>query len=348
MPGGWLGWFLVVVFCVVGTLVFLLKKFVTIRVIRQGEPEPGNILARLDRPAFEQAVRDHCASIGKPIVLNHDFSAQFQNAEDREGITEMNLRNLALLCARYKLEAYAELVRTRFESVNNRQALVEQAEEVAANWELAKYQIVIKIYNDAFLQVIGPEKLETELYGWRLSENLVAIVMLDFPEQIMLVYRAQCQGWPEDKLVFERAMVNTRALVTTEPREDEFAGAKVWSMMDAQEHYIASAVLWLGDYPRAFGTYGAAVGLPSRGCVMALPIHNVESFSSLPLFAQVLKDVLEDLPGEISPLVYWCLDGTLEPFSISDAGDGKMNVLPGPRLMEKLKAYKEQQGSDET
>ena len=193
MPGGWVGWTLLILLGIVGTLYFLVKRFVRITIRRVTDAALGQILSQLDRPAFEQGVRDYCASIGKPIVVNHDFSAQFENAADRDEFSEISLHNLALRCAKYQADAYPQLIANHFRILTSKEAMLEGAAELTASYESAREQIAVRLYNQAYADS-QQQNLEN-MHQRKLAENLFAVVVLDLPDIIVPLMRDETQSW---------------------------------------------------------------------------------------------------------------------------------------------------------
>ncbi|MEO3788088.1 hypothetical protein ABGB12_32580 [Actinocorallia sp. B10E7] len=182
------------------------------------------------------------------------------------------------------------------------------------------------------------------------APGLIEVVVLDTPTTVRALTRAQVAPWKvseEELFALGRANVHAdgplqRAERSLDGPGREAVGAPVVTVLHGWTFYAATHLAWLGEY-LPIGPLGALVALPSRGLLLAFPLHPGQDEETLTRAAACLYERTgrgyEEGPGSLSRELYWWRHGVLTPLGPGPDGvgpalpDGLLPAVAGERTI---------------
>lgn len=262
--------------------------------------------------------------------------------EDRRGlvivatpdgrVVQCGLANVALRCAAAGRAGFEGVIREHFERLFGDVVI---PDEPPPSFEEVRPYVKVRIYEDA--HIAGKED---EVVSRRLSVDLNAVIVYDFPHLAVAMPRAELARYEileED--VFRIGKANL-AKTKVERESLPFPGGASGFCLVGEEGYGSAHVLHLERFFDRPPLLGALVSFPARNALLCSPIRPstvVSALRELILLTNSMYDgCVADERSPLSPDIHWWKAGRLThiPSGIDILGLRGCVIVPPPELLE--------------
>lgn len=225
--------------------------------------------------------------------------------------TVYGLSNLMAACGNTDREReWPELVRRHCRSIVT--AMADDRDPAALPLEEMLSRVYLRLIGISTLPADWREGLG---YGRVLTDDLVELLFLDYPESVRTLYQATVDVFGEDVLRQAGLENLLREPIDAVETLDCGDGARA-SVVIGESVYTASRVLALPDLlRRVYGerSYpnGVIVGIPFRHQVVLHPIDSRAVVPAIQRLADFTYAGFTEGVGSVSPYLYWWRDGAL-------------------------------------
>lgn len=293
------------------------------------EPPPwagffsGNEYARF-RAAVEQDLRGR----GLEPAFQDDGSVVVHPAGDE---TTLGLANLAQLCDGSEESDWPALIDEHMSTMIASLFAVDEP-----NWEEARPLLRLRLWAQVDVESTG-----MEVVGIPVADDLVAVLVLDFPERIASVHPDLLDGWGVRADEALRLAEQAVALEEYEVEHNQFDEGVEFIAVSADNMFAASQVLALEKAVGGLPTAGAVLAVPNRHWLLVHPICDLRVVDLMSRLAPLAASLHEEGPGSISDQLYWWHDGhELERISVSTDGD-QHSISASQRFVDLLNGLAE-------
>lgn len=247
-----------------------------------------------------------------------------------DGPYTMGLANLAQMAHAAEPEDRAELIRGHFARLIALRG--DESRERPAFDDVAGL-LKVRVWAEADL----PE--EFPLVAKPFVEGLLAVLCVDWPEEVSTVHAEDADGWgPGRDELWKLAERNTRAdpdveieVMTTSDGE----GLPV-SMCAGDSFFSASRALWPDELiPGEPSTEDVLVAFPNRHLGIACPVADTRIIDVISWLAGFVHDRYVEGPGSISDDLYWWRGGEWMRLPV-EVQDGNVQFFPPDPFVEVL------------
>jgi hypothetical protein len=179
-----------------------------------------------------------------------------------------------------------------------------------------------------------------------VGEDLLAVLSIDWPEQVTTVHADQAEAWgrPAGEL-WERAAEQTRADPDMDvERHAPDEGLPV-TTCTGDSFFASSRALWpdelLGATPPPGGVL---VAFPNRHLAVVCAVEDLGVVPTISWLASFVHDRWVEGPGSISRDLHWWRDGAWEHQRV-EVEDGTVRFTPGDGFLEVLNGLDEERGA---
>ncbi|MDH6182485.1 hypothetical protein M2152_002667 [Microbacteriaceae bacterium SG_E_30_P1] len=187
-----------------------------------------------------------------------------------------------------------------------------------------------------------PEALRNYSYARRVADDLVEVIMLDYPDTYASLTDEQAQRFSPDSM-----WGAARAGLSREPWGEiqtvETPGGS-FSVLMGDSPFTASRVLDLDEFMERLGELaplGVVIGVPHRHQLVFHVLKNVASIGSVNDVLRFTNLGFSDGIGPISPHIYFWKDGALDRISSVNT-EGGLAINVSGRFSEAVEALTDQ------
>lgn len=274
------------------------------------------VTAELDSRAVQATIRDGVVRFDHPTA----------------GQLSAGLQNLAQLCHQHPARRWKRIVHDHFDLFEKI-----EADRVAFDADarvLPRVQSLLKtrLCATESLEVDEPGSLVTQVVG----PGLVALLTFDRPEVVQSVSREQASGWP---ITIDEALKvgveNVRRGGRLEAKEFPLESGAALQALLAEDFFVSTHALFLGDYLPEDARHGAIVAVPHRHAVLFHPIRDLSVLKAVEAMLVVSAGMFREGPGSVSPFLYWWQKGEWTLLPVEVQGD-QVSFTPPPEFVELL------------
>lgn len=107
------------------------------------------------------------------------------------------------------------------------------------------------------------------------------------------------------------------------------------SLLEGESYFVCTSALWIESLPGADSALGVIVSIPSRHTVLYHPIRDASVWRVLASLPAKTRDIYRQLPGAISPNIFWIRGGQVRYVPVHDTGS-ELQVMASKELCEAL------------
>ena len=172
-----------------------------------------------------------------------------------------------------------------------------------------------------------------------IAEGLIAVLSIDWPEEVSTVHAEVADGWGRDRdELWRLAERNTRADpdVEVEVRAASGGDGLPVAMCIGDSFFSASRALWPDELvPGEPSTQDVLVAFPNRHLGIACPMTDARIVGVISWLAAFVHDRCVEGPGSISDDLYWWSGGAWTRLPVEVTGD-KVEFFPPEPFVEVL------------
>ncbi len=301
----------------IGALVSFFDRF-------RDVPDWAKPLSRPEYLRFSSIVSAALTERGFPSSIRSGMVAAQVNGEKATFV----FKTLARKCSTTPQERWEALVKEHFDrSVQEQQLVV----EVETNFERALPYLRVQLVTDGYLHRTAVEGVSYRRYADELVETLV----FDLPNIVQSVSPTAIEKWNQPlETVWARALEQTKAGAKSFTIESEQTESQVslHRLTDDDSFFVATQVLWLDQWPEGRHESGLLVSLPSRH-VVQFTQFGVNALAAMELLALSGIALHEQLPGALTPSLYWVRAGSAVRIPVTRNASGQVQILPSSEVM---------------
>lgn len=242
-----------------------------------------------------------------------------------EGPYTLGLANLAQLAHAAEPDDRPELIRSHLARVIELRA--DESREHPAFDDVAA-QLKVRVWSEPDLPDGFP------LVARPIAEGLLAVLCIDWPEEVTTVHAEVADDWGRDREELWRiAERNTRADpdMTVETMAPPDGDGPPVAMCAGDSFFSASRALWPDELiPGEPSTQDVLVAFPNRHLGIACPITDARIIGVISWLAGFVHDRCVEGPGSISDDLYWWSGGVWTRLPVEVHDDRVQFVPPGP------------------
>jgi hypothetical protein len=203
---------------------------------------------------------------------------------------------------------------------------------LAKDFTAAAAKLRVQLVPDGFARPDWSEGLNHITFG----AGIKAALVYDLPTTVTTVPADHVRGWnrPWDELL-AIAGDNVRAEVGVPAAEPVDLGSAIVQQLVEDSYFVCSYAMWLDTLPGASSERGTIVSIPSRHTVLYHAIRDASAWGVLSGLPALSLDLFGQLPGPISPNLFWIQKGRVVHVPVSNSG-GQLQVMPTKELCDAL------------
>lgn len=289
------------------------------KLFQKQPPQWAHFFSGTEFDHFLSVLRAQLASRGIPHRLDAREGVVQVQTGGQTGAQALGLLNLAQVCRGAASEAWPEIVREHLDlMLVNTAQWMGQVDTLADNFEAARPLIRVRLQPGDYAQ-----QLENAVSSQPIAEDLLAVLVYDFPDSIASVHPDHVVKWgvPMHDLV-QLGVRNTWAEGRLEAeRIDVGEGAWFDVYESGENYYAASHALLLHEYLQPEPAYGTLVAVPTRHVMVVRPIEDATAIRALHAMLYFVPGLYEQGPGSIVPHVYWHRHGVFTRLPFQKKGE---------------------------
>jgi hypothetical protein len=212
-----------------------------------------------------------------------------------ESYEQLGLNNLAQTCKLAGKDNYKVHIERHFMMIIKLRRTEKDIRTVIENFEYAKKQLTLKIYDRRFLGMYPGSMLISR----KVSTTLEAVVVIDMPDYIMNIGYEMLSKWGRDiDEIYDQADVNSRSKYKYDIEENSEVHTGVLLSVNLH-HYTANILLDREILGRYIGEEGLLIGVPNRHAAMMLPLSSEMNLNSLRTLQHINEQFYQMGPGSI-------------------------------------------------
>ncbi|MBI3097822.1 MAG: hypothetical protein HYY93_06185 [Planctomycetes bacterium] len=283
-------------------------------------------------------------------IVSSELDARALNGTIRDGVVRFDhptagqlsagLQNLAQLCHQHPSRRWRKIVHDHFD-------LFERIESDRVAFD-ADARVLPRVQSLLKTRLCAAESLDVEDPGSLVTRDvgpgLVALLTFDRPEVVQSVSREQATEWP---ITIDEALKvgveNVRRGGRLAAKEFPLTGGTSLQALLAEDFFVSTHALFLGDYLPEDSRHGAIVAVPHRHAVLFHPIRDLSVLKAVEAMLVVAAGMFREGPGSVSPFLYWWQkeEWTLLPVEVQGE---QVAFTPPPEFVELLEVLPPAEG----
>lgn len=204
----------------------------------------------------------------------------------------------------------------------------------AYDFELARTCLKVQLMDAAVRRVNWEDGLNFRSF----AADLLAVLVFDSPESVDSVMPEHVRAWKQPgEWLFQLAAENVQAepgLAAVESERCD-AGCTI-HRLTGDSFFVATQALWIERFAQAQAERGVLVSVPSRHVLQFSAIRDASATAALQVLALSGVTLFNDMPGPLSPGLFWIRNGNVAPVPVVKHQSGQVEVKAPPELMAAL------------
>lgn len=166
--------------------------------------------------------------------------------------------------------------------------------------EIQKY-IGVRLYDNEYISYIGEENLIT----MKISEDIYATLILDYPDMIKNIFPAQIKPWQKTiGQLFEIGIKNIKEKYAFRINNVKIDNHQL--LFIEEEHFFVPNIIFeLENRKDLVGNNGVLIGLPTRHCAIIYPLNDENIKTVTQKIIPTMNKINEKGHGSLSKNLYW-------------------------------------------
>jgi hypothetical protein len=210
------------------------------------------------------------------------------------------------MCHQRDRQEWARIIAAHFGGLERSRRDGEEIMRLSEDFARASELLAVRLYPEAGLRSIGPDKLVCR----RDLEGTLTALVFDMPSTIHTVAAEQAAPWGRSREELLRlGLENVRSRCRPDESEVEIGDGCRIRLISGDSFLTASHALLLADRPGCGGRHGALVAVPHRHAVICCPIDGAAVLKAVRLLPPIVRGMEREGPGSISSNLYWHREG---------------------------------------